>query len=114
MKTKRNNIIIILVILALLVLCTFVLIRNREKEEAVKPQVNDTGQSLVIEDATNEEESDTREGVFKRGNSEKQKHTNANVKGGSETLEIIKTEEEKSSEEDAKQNREDSMLPGIW
>lgn len=116
MKTKKNNIIIILVILALLALfaIAFVLIRNKEQEGTAKPQVNDTEQILVIEDGTNEEVSDIREGVFKKGNSEKPKHTNADVKGGSETLEIIKSEEEKSSEEDAKQNREDSMLPGIW
>ena len=115
MKTKKNNIIIILVIVVLLVLCAiaFVLIRNREKKGTAKPQVNDTEQILVIEDGINEEVSDIREGVFKKGDSEKQTHTNADVKGGSETLEIIKSEE-KSSEEDAKQNREDSMLPGIW
>lgn len=116
MKTKKNNIIIILVILALLVLfaIAFVLLRNREQEGIAKPQVNDTEQSLVIEDGTNDEVSDTREGIFRKSESEKQKNTNADVKGGSETLEIIKSEEEKSSEEDAKQNREDSMLPGIW
>lgn len=114
-KNKKIIIILILVILALLalLLVSFMLGKSNGKEGSVEPQVNYTEQSMVIEEDT-EETSETREGVFKKGGSAKQKTTNADVKGGSETLEIIKPEEEKDLNEDANQNQEDNMLPGIW
>lgn len=115
MKTKKNNVITIVLILVLLALIViaFVLIAGKKKDATVKPQKNQIEQSMVIEDGTEQEVNDVREGVFRQSSHEKQKHTNADVKGGSETLEIIQPEEE-STEEDATQSQEDSMLPGIW
>lgn len=116
MKTKKNNVIAILVILALLALIVIavVLMAGKKKDATVELQEKQIEQSMVIEDGTEQEVNDAKEGVFRQSSHEKQKNTNADVKGGSETLEIIKPEEEKSSEEDAEQNREDSMLLGIW
>ena len=91
MKTKKNNVITIVLILVLLALIVIaiVLIAGKKKDATVKPQKNQIEQSMVIEDGTEQEVNDVREGVFRQSSHEKQKHTNADVKGGSETLEII-------------------------
>ena len=103
MKIKKNNVIIIFVILALLALLAlaFIVTFNKDKGETIKPQENYTEQSLVIDDGTDETISDTREGVFRKNGFEKQKTTNSGTTGGSETLEIIKPEENQDNEDDA-------------
>ena len=107
---------IIFVILALLALLVLALIVKNSKGEraTIKPQENNTEQSLVREDGTDEKISDTREGVFRKNGSAKQKTTNSGAKGGSETLEIIKPEENQNDGDDAEQNQGYTMLPGVW
>lgn len=115
MKSKKINVIIIFIILALLALLilAFMFHNMKGKQEVDKPQENNTEQSLVIEDGIGEETGDIREGVFKKGNAAKQKTTDSATKGGSETIEIIKPEETEKTD-DAKQQQEYNMLPGIW
>ena len=115
MKTKKNNIIIIYVILALLMLLglAFLLKNSREQEKPAASQENKTEKSLVVEGIIDEEVNETREGVFKKRSSEKQKTTNIGTQGGSETLEILKTDEDETAD-DIEQNQNYNMLPGIW
>lgn len=115
MKTKKINVIIMFIILALLALSilAFLFSNMKEKEEVDKPQKNPTEQSMIIEDRTVEDAGDIREGVFKKGNTAKQKVADTATKGGSETIEIIKPEEDEKTDV-IQQQQGYNMLPGIW
>ena len=113
MKNKRirNAVIIVVVLLLLsLLLLGTMLFSQREKEPGYSGNKEEKEQVMIIED--NDTNIIWEREEFDDKTTDMSPSTNATQKGGSETLEIIKSEDEDDSE--TNEEAEIRWLEGIW
>lgn len=112
-KRKRDILTIVVILIILLLLVGAFLIKGRNQTTETKlPSTEEQGEFIVKteqDDAKKTGDSDT----FLDGTTNQNQATDAGKKGGSETLEIISSEEETESNEESGQV-ELIWLPDAW
>ena len=110
MKNKKLTIVIISVVFALLLLLFFALVLSKVERTGK----HYTEQGAVIE-RDKGEEFEGELASFVRRQQAKQIHSNADIKGGSKTIGVIKPEDDGDAENsDPVTPGMDILLPGIW